>query len=810
MQVNHVEDFVTHAVIGGAETVDFAVSNSAEFFQILSSTLYKNQKLAMVREVLCNAWDAHIASGRADQYLEVTLNEKLVIRDFGLGIPHSSMGTIYGTYGNSTKTNDGNQTGGFGLGCKAPFAYTDHFEVISSHEGTKTIYALSKSSAEVGGKPGITKLASFPTTESGLSVSINISKSDKNIIDEYIYEIAYFGDMLVNYNGKPLPKLNFNTTPESNYLIGKFESVVQSSIISLRYGNVVYPIEFHQDYGLQYKKVSSILCSMSNHVNIIFHAEPNSISVTPSRESLSMQEHTIKSIKKLLDDFINNVVSQVPKMQEDSIHRCVHNAIKHNRIELVLSNDLHKVVKYCHEPLAKLDKYITCPQDIADIITHRSNNSPRPFKEEYIYRINELIKLGHIQRGDGISFLKALTNRDFTEPRTRWGRTYQKRPWLLTNIVGPLLAKIQADPNMSVSRVILRDSLLNGEDISSIRRNFVPALRARAQYNTGAVPYLRKWVVLTKSITNVEEKVNAHFGNAAPDSYVIYHVSTKIADINNARKFFTDSNFNLIDLTVRTEEELIEIAENRALKQAAPPRKKGLPCLIGASSKNYGILLGNLFEDSAPRIEEPEYVIHIPRKAEMCYNRFNSWTSHVSEIFMKLWGDKGGVCSTKSTYNAWIKKGVLSIEQFMANKLSEGIIGNPEIAKFISVKYRMKDLMHKSNNKQMFALMESNTLLEFFGIKNVLSESNRNLLDMAQMLRNSYSVVQLCPDLFKWIDEIPLDPLCEKAITAMESTFAPLINFEGFGTLLNYAKKDPKQYEHLTQMFYNIIESKYP
>ena len=118
--------------------------------------------------------------------------------------------------------------------------------------------------------------------------------------------------------------------------------------------------------------------------------------------------------------------------------------------------------------------------------------------------------------------------------------------------------------------------------------------------------------------------------------------------------------------------------------------------------------------------------------------------------------------------------------------------------------------MHKSNNKQLFALMESKTLLEFFGIKVELSESNRNLLNMAQMLRGAYDVVQLCPDLSKWIDEIPLDPLCEKAITAMESTFAPLINFEGLGTLLNYAKKDPKQYEHLTQMFYNIIESKYP
>ena len=43
MQVTHTDDHITHAVIGGGQTIDFGISNNAEFFHILSSTLHTNQ-----------------------------------------------------------------------------------------------------------------------------------------------------------------------------------------------------------------------------------------------------------------------------------------------------------------------------------------------------------------------------------------------------------------------------------------------------------------------------------------------------------------------------------------------------------------------------------------------------------------------------------------------------------------------------------------------------------------------------------------------------------------------------------------------
>ena len=79
MEVSQPFDHITHAVIGGGKTIDFGISNSAEFFDILSRTLYTDQHLAVVREVLCNAWDAHIDSGNINKPIEISLDDDYLI-----------------------------------------------------------------------------------------------------------------------------------------------------------------------------------------------------------------------------------------------------------------------------------------------------------------------------------------------------------------------------------------------------------------------------------------------------------------------------------------------------------------------------------------------------------------------------------------------------------------------------------------------------------------------------------------------------------------------------------------------------------
>src|SRR5690606_5440739 len=117
---------------------------------------------------------------KTDVPVQVMLsNDKLIIRDFGLGIHPDKMHPTYCVYGATTKENDGNQTGGFGLGSKAPFAYSDHFTVSTHHEGLKSVYAISRGSALTNGKPDLRTIVQVPTTETGLEVMVPVkSPSD--------------------------------------------------------------------------------------------------------------------------------------------------------------------------------------------------------------------------------------------------------------------------------------------------------------------------------------------------------------------------------------------------------------------------------------------------------------------------------------------------------------------------------------------------------------------------------------------------------------------------------------------------------
>ncbi len=75
MKVAHRDDYNTHAVIGGQNVQEFGIAQTAEFFTVLSNTLYSNKPLAVIREVLCNAWDAQIVAGRTDRPVIVKIDE---------------------------------------------------------------------------------------------------------------------------------------------------------------------------------------------------------------------------------------------------------------------------------------------------------------------------------------------------------------------------------------------------------------------------------------------------------------------------------------------------------------------------------------------------------------------------------------------------------------------------------------------------------------------------------------------------------------------------------------------------------------
>ena len=148
------------------EIGEFRIRNSAKAFNILSSGLYANKIRAIIRELSCNAVDSHVAAGKQntpfDIHLPTTLEPWFAIRDYGTGLNHEQVTSIYTTYFESTKTNSNDFIGALGLGSKSPFSYTDNFTVTAIKDGVKGIY-----SAFINGEgvPSIAKMGEEATDE---------------------------------------------------------------------------------------------------------------------------------------------------------------------------------------------------------------------------------------------------------------------------------------------------------------------------------------------------------------------------------------------------------------------------------------------------------------------------------------------------------------------------------------------------------------------------------------------------------------------------------------------------------------------
>jgi len=335
MQVANETQTAVSATLGAKETVAFEMVQDAAFFQMLSSNLYSNQRLAVVREVMCNAWDAHIESGITHVPIKVELTDEMdfIISDSGAGIPQDLIGKIYGTYGASTKKNDSRSTGGFGLGCKSPFALVDSFMVINECEGKKVIYNMTKSSVESNGLPSMTKIIEMPSNRTGLTVKLRVEQSDVAEIRKYVSYIAMHGEMYCEFNGEKQYVMNMSTIPGS-YMVDKgwYNPYMGEHRVFVRYGAVIYPML--QTPGTE-RGVALLLdfMDMAGFGRIVVQAAPDTLALTPNREALSSQKMTEDGVANLCVDLVNRIEIDLRKMLPETFTRIEKGLSSGRRVE---------------------------------------------------------------------------------------------------------------------------------------------------------------------------------------------------------------------------------------------------------------------------------------------------------------------------------------------------------------------------------------------------------------------------------------------------------------------------------------------
>lgn len=176
------------------KTTEFKIVASAHAFGTLSNN-YINKEQAVIREVSCNAVDAHVAAGITEPievHLPTSMERWFSVRDYGKGLSEHQMREVFTTYFHSTKTDSNDYIGGLGLGAKSPFCLdgVESFAVVSIHEGTRSTY-----NCFIGenGCPQISLLSSCPTDErSGIEVMINTGYNSYAFEREAIRVFKFF------------------------------------------------------------------------------------------------------------------------------------------------------------------------------------------------------------------------------------------------------------------------------------------------------------------------------------------------------------------------------------------------------------------------------------------------------------------------------------------------------------------------------------------------------------------------------------------------------------------------------------------
>lgn len=799
MQVTHVEDHTTHVVLGPNTAQSFGISESAEFFNILSNTLYSDKILAVVREVLCNAWDAHIASGRTHLPVEVTLTHtELTIKDRGTGIKKALMHSTYCVYGNSTKQNDGEQTGGFGLGCKAPFAYVNHFEVINCREGEKTIYRISKSNGEVGGKPGMMEILNVPSDETGIQVKMSIQERDENRFNKLIRLIAAAGEMNVHLNGQKLDVLPFSETKEG-YLITKnlVADYNSQARIFVRYGNVIYPIERTDAYKLVYNQVSEVLERLPGHNyhtiiwRLILQAKPHTISVTPSRESLSMTDHTIETIDGLLKDFLEKRSQrfdlETQKLNEEGIQKSFLNL----NPQAVLSTTKRLVgISANDQPSGDLRDFSQIAR--ATAIGHYPLSLGFR-KKDIVSRLRALIESGYGNRGKIQSFLKTYTSK---KPHYRGSPDWFKR-----HIVAPLVGDMATDTSLSATRLMVygtNEGTRTQARFSDTGYLFTEALRFRKNNLEDYLPFLRNHIILAYNRADVEERA-PHFPEmkfwlgSVRDS-LVYMVQRSDSRVEAARAFFAAQGFLVLDMTKRHKWEPEPIAAPKKEARIYKARAKGIPVLSSVLPAPGRRISTNLAKhEYVARIENPEFIIKLNNRDDK--NLISGLPVQESNDVVRLFGSVGGIVVNESQSDKYRNIGAKDFEPWLLDKVITEIQTNTKILDHLSVSLkRVEDRCSYQTTQVLRAIECDDVLSAYYDINHTLGDTDRAYLRLWEMLdrKNKYTVKPEIVALREKINKVPIsNSLLTLTAAIKSSVLVDMIDCSGYLSLLTSSRTSP-------------------
>jgi hypothetical protein len=312
-----------YAEEGALESKDAKIRAGAHIMAVLSG-LYSDVEWAIVREYGTNMLDAYIALKRENPdatiippeiHLPNTFEPYIEFKDYGIGMDYDTVWNIFTDYGESTKQENDEEVGGFGLGSKTAFCYAggDVWTIESRHDGECHIIHATRSDQ---GIPRYHRLATLPTDEpNGVTIRIPVRMTDRARFVEATRRLVTHFPMEINVVGDG----SFEAPAREYLLSGETWGVAKS----LRYhsggrdhtvvmGNVPYDLEVEDLIR------AGVSRELAYGATIDLRVPVGAVVPVPSRERLMMNDIT----RKGLQEAVALMLQELPEKAAECVQEC--------------------------------------------------------------------------------------------------------------------------------------------------------------------------------------------------------------------------------------------------------------------------------------------------------------------------------------------------------------------------------------------------------------------------------------------------------------------------------------------------------
>ena len=298
----------------GATSKQFSVdTNDTMVIKLLRDKMYKNKIGAVAREISSNSRDANREAGKGNTPITITINNdsnllgtdtsSITFQDNGVGITPERMDNIFLKYGGSTKRDSDKFTGGFGIGAKTPFAYTDNFFITTIVKGEKgkNVEHLYQALITSDGNNEVSRMIELGSSETSEQTGTKITVPLKNVEDQIKFEkeVVYSTNFwkvkptLVGFNDEHKSSSIYE---DNNCLIFKEENSNEIFNDSTKLIALIDEIPYEVNVETLENELGVKLFGNNTSLKWLLKFDTGDLTVSGSREDIEYVETNLKTI----------------------------------------------------------------------------------------------------------------------------------------------------------------------------------------------------------------------------------------------------------------------------------------------------------------------------------------------------------------------------------------------------------------------------------------------------------------------------------------------------------------------------------